>query len=79
MILKVFYIQIIIILSILNVIIGKKNFMEDLFTIQFIMDLKLKSIIIKVKKKEFGNTLQQKVFNILVIHQVRNNWLNFHF
>lgn len=53
--------------------------MVDLYIIQYIMDLKLKNIIIKEKKKEYGNIQLQKVSNILVILQQKNNWLNFHF
>lgn len=64
MILKDSYIQIIIILFILNVITEKKNIMADLYIIQYIMVLKLKNIIIKEKKKVFGNIVHLKVINI---------------
>ena len=73
MIQKVFCIRIIIIHFILNAIIEKENFMVDLFIIRFFMVLKLKNIIIKDKKKVYGNILQQKVINILEILPVKNN------
>ena len=73
MIKKVFFIQTIIIHFILNAIIVKKNFMEDLYIIHYIMALKRKNIIIEVKKKIFGNIQLLKVISTLEILQVKGN------
>lgn len=69
---KVFFTQISNILSILNVIICTKNIMEDIFIILSFTVLKLKNIMFKEKKKEFGSIEQRKVLSILVIHPLKN-------
>ena len=69
---KVFFTQISNILSILNVIICTKNIMVDIFIILSFMVLKLKNIMFKEKKKEFGSIEQRKDLSILVIHPLKN-------